>query len=442
MLHGGGPTHPALPSTHATRAGGAARCHPPGAHQRGGESRQQHRRLPRWVERARQQPGAPAGVWTRGEAVLRVRCDAAADADCGPDHRLLRPLPAMTRVTMVSYDDDPPLGGQGVVVHSMREALTKRGNRVHTIAGRGDNAIAVARRTGRAPLDLSLQLNRYPQIMLRASPDIVHAHGGPGGVLIWKALDVPLVYTAHHTYRQAHARGSVKRLLAGVEARSYRRAAMVLPVSRSTANSLLEMGIPASRIQVLPNGVDVIDVPDVDHEDGRFLFVGRLEREKGIIDALSALRALAETVPGMRGVVVGAGGLEAEVRRAAAHSRGRIEYLGSLDRAALQREYARAAVVIMPSRFEGLGMVALEAQSACAPVVGYDVDGLRDAVRGGGVLVPSGDVGALRDAVAALLNDRARRIEVGERGRDAMRAEQSWDAVAARLEEIYAAAGG
>jgi glycosyltransferase involved in cell wall biosynthesis len=348
----------------------------------------------------------------------------------------------MTRVTMVSYDDDPPLGGQGVVVHSMREALTKRGNRVHTIAGRGDNAIAVARRTGRAPLDLSLQLNRYPQIMLRASPDIVHAHGGPGGVLIWKALDVPLVYTAHHTYRQAHARGSVKRLLAGVEARSYRRAAMVLPVSRSTANSLLEMGIPASRIQVLPNGVDVIDVPDVDHEDGRVLFVGRLEREKGIIDALSALRALAETVPGMRGVVVGAGGLEAEVRRAAAHSRGRIEYLGSLDRAALQREYARAAVVIMPSRFEGLGMVALEAQSAGAPVVGYDVDGLRDAVRGGGVLVPSGDVGALRDAVAALLNDRARRIEVGERGRDAMRAEQSWDAVAARLEEIYAAAGG
>jgi glycosyltransferase involved in cell wall biosynthesis len=346
----------------------------------------------------------------------------------------------MTRVTMVSYDDDPPLGGQGVVVHGMRAALQRRGVPVHTISGRGENAIAVARRTGRAPLDLSLQLNRYPRIMLRASPEVVHAHGGPGGVLIWKRIDVPIVYTAHHTYRQAHARGSVKRLLAGVEARSYRQAAMVLPVSRSTANSLLEMGIPASRIEVLPNGVDTIDVPGVEHEDGRVLFVGRLEREKGVLDALSVFRELAAIVPGMRGVVIGAGSLEAEVRRAVSASNGRVEYLGSLDRAVLYREYARAAVVVMPSRFEGLGMVALEAQSAGTPVVGYDVDGLRDAVGGGGILVPAGDLPALRDAVAALLGDPGRRSELGDRGREAMRAEQSWDSVAARLEEIYSAA--
>jgi glycosyltransferase involved in cell wall biosynthesis len=348
----------------------------------------------------------------------------------------------MTRVTMVSYDDDPPLGGQGVVVHGMREALVRRGVKVHTISGRGDNAIAVARRTGRPPLDLSLQLNRYPQIMLRASPDVVHAHGGPGGVLIWKRIDVPIVYTAHHTYRQAHARGSFKRLLAGVEARSYRRAQMVLPVSRSTANSLLEMGIPASRIEVLPNGVDAIDVPGVGHEDGRVLFVGRLEREKGVLDALTVMQSLTQAETGVQGVVVGGGSLESDVRRAAAASRGRIEYLGSLERATLHREYARAAVVLMPSRFEGLGMVALEAQSAGTPVVGYDVDGLRDAVRAGGVLVASGEVSALRNAVAALLGDPSRRAEAGERGREAVRAGQSWDAVAARLEEIYSAVAG
>jgi len=234
----------------------------------------------------------------------------------------------MTRVTMVSYDDDPPLGGQGVVVHGMREALERRGVRVNTISGRGEHAIAVARRTGRAPLDLSLQLNRYPRILMRASPDVIHAHGGPGGVLLWKPLAVPLVYTAHHTYWQAHGRGSVKRLLAGLEARGYRRAAMVLPVSRSTANSLLEMGIPAARIEVVPNGVDVVDEPGVEHEDGRLLFVGRLEREKGVLAALEVFASLAGARSDVRGVVVGGGSLERDVRRAAASSGGRTASVG------------------------------------------------------------------------------------------------------------------
>ncbi len=343
----------------------------------------------------------------------------------------------MTRVTIASYDDDPPLGGQGVVVHGMRAALERRGVRVHTISGRGEHAIAFARRTGRAPLDLSLQLNRYPQILMRASPDVIHAQGGPGGVLLWKKLGAPLVYTAHHTYRQAHSRGSVKRMLNGLEARSYRGAAIVLPVSRSTANALLEMGIPASRIEVLSNGVDAVDLPGVEHEDGRVLFVSRMEREKGVLDAVSVLQALTEADRGVHGVVVGGGSLAAEVGRAAEASGGRIEYLGALGREALDREYARAALVLMPSRFEGLGMVALEAQAAGTPVVGFDVDGLRDAVGTGGILVPPGDLTALRVAAADLLADPARRAEAGMRGREVVLAEHSWDAIGWRLEEIY-----
>lgn len=344
----------------------------------------------------------------------------------------------MIRVTIASYDDDPPLGGQGVVVHGTRAALERRGVRVHTISGRGEHAIAFARRTGRAPIDFSMQLNRYPQILLRAAPDVIHAQGGPGGVLLWKELGAPLVYTAHHTYRQAHPRGSVKRLLNGVEARSYRGAAMVLPVSRSTANALLEMGIPASRIEVLSNGVDAVDLPGVEHEDGRVLFVSRMEREKGALDAISVLQALTEADPEVHGVLVGGGSLEAGVRRAAESSGGRIEYLGALDRETLNREYARAAIVLMPSRFEGLGMVALEAQAAGTPVVGFDVDGLRDAVGVGGILVPAGDMPALGAAATQLLDDPARRVELGAHGREVVLAEHSWDAIGRRLEEIYA----
>ena len=71
-------------------------------------------------------------------------CGATAEPHrhCGTDDGVLRELPAMTRVTIASYDDDPPLGGQGVVVHGMRAALERRGVQVHTISGRGEHAIA------------------------------------------------------------------------------------------------------------------------------------------------------------------------------------------------------------------------------------------------------------------------------------------------------------
>jgi glycosyltransferase involved in cell wall biosynthesis len=91
----------------------------------------------------------------------------------------------------------------------------------------------------------------------------------------------------------------------------------------------------------------------------------------------------------------------------------------------------------MPSRFEGLGMVALEAQAAGTPVVGFDVDGLRDAVGAGGVLVRAGDLSALRVAATELLDDPVRRAEAGARGRELVLAEHSWDAIGKRLEEVY-----
>ena len=145
-----------------------------------------------------------------------------------------------------------------------------------------------------------------------------------------------------------------------------------------------------------------------------------------------------ETDPTVHGVLVGGGSLEAAVRRAAQSSGGRIEFLGALDRDALSTQYARAAVVLMPSRFEGLGMVALEAQAAGTPVVGFDVDGLRDAVGVGGVLVPAGDMTAMSQPFLRLSDHQGAEPNRGTRTRGrAGRA--SWDAIGGRFEEIDAA---
>ena len=340
------------------------------------------------------------------------------------------------RVTFAAYDDDPPLGGQGVMLHGMRAALEQRGVAVRTLSGRGAHAIAYRRWTGRPPLDLSLHLAAHPRLLDDAGGDVIHAHGGPGGVLLLRRLRVPLVYTAHHTYRQAHRAGTLRRAMAPLEARAYRHAARVLPVSRSTADAVMAMGVAGSRIEVVPPGIAVPDLADDRHEAPRLLFVGRLEPEKGVRDAVDVMRRVIASNPQARGVVVGGGSLEAEVR-AWTGAVERISFLGTVDQRTLDAEYARAGIVLMPSRYEGLGLVALEAQAHGAAVAGYAVDGLRDAVRDGGVLVTAGDVDALTRAVGALAGDPARAASLGEHGREQVRREHDWRVIASRLEEIY-----
>src|SRR5258708_20998127 len=109
-------------------------------------------------------------------------------------------MPAM-KVVLASYDDDPPEGGQGVYVSGLRSALQRDGVEVHTVAGHGADASDYPAVFHRAPLDFSLQLNRDPAPLLGPQRDVIHAQGGPGGVLLLRRLSTPLLSTAPHTYR-------------------------------------------------------------------------------------------------------------------------------------------------------------------------------------------------------------------------------------------------
>jgi glycosyltransferase involved in cell wall biosynthesis len=346
----------------------------------------------------------------------------------------------MTRITFVSYDDEPPLGGQGVELRGMRAALRARGHDVSTVAGRGDHAQRYPRVTGRAPLDFSLHVNRHPSLISGTGPDIVHALGGPGGVLLLRRLDAPLVYTANHTYRIAHARGSVRRMLSPLEARAYRRASMVLAISPSTAIAVRGLGVPSNRVEVLAPGVDVPAKPPAARDDFRMLFAGRWEPEKGVLEAIAAMRDVVQRRPGAAGLVVGSGSLDAQVRRFGADCG--VDVAGRIDDTRLVAEYDRASVVLVPSRYEGLGLVALEAQAHGAVVVGYDVDGLRDAVAHPSLLVEPGHQSAMVRLCLELADDSARRAALGEAGHAWVRRLHSWDRVAERLEAVYDAVRG
>ncbi|MDQ2960105.1 MAG: glycosyltransferase family 4 protein [Candidatus Dormibacteraeota bacterium] len=343
----------------------------------------------------------------------------------------------MTRVTFVSYDDAPPAGGQGVVLRGMRDALEARGHQTRTISGRGDHAVRFTRVSGRAPLDFSLHVNRHPAQIRRLGGDVVQVNGGPGGVILLRDPGAPVVYTANHTYRQAHPPRSLQRLLSPLEARAYRRASMVLAISASTARAVSRLGVAPRRIEVLTPGVEPPLADGPARDAGRVLFAGRWETEKGVLDAVEIMARVLECRPGATAVVVGSGHLDDEVRRVALGSG--VEVIGRVDEQRLREEYARAAVVLIPSRYEGLGLVALEAQAAGAVVVGTDVDGLRDAVFSPDTLVDVGDIDAAVDQCLRLIDNPGERGAIAAGAQREVLAVHSWDVFAARLEQVYAA---
>lgn len=115
-----------------------------------------------------------------------------------------------------------------------------------------------------------------------------------------------------------------------------------------------------------------------------------------------------------------------------------VTFMGPQDQDALVNFYNAAQVVVVPSRYESFGMVALEAMACGAPVIASDVGGLSTLVRDGrtGFLVPYGDPAALADALWPLLEDDALRDAMGAQG-VAVAEGYGWPAIAGRVERLY-----
>lgn len=232
------------------------------------------------------------------------------------------------------------------------------------------------------------------------APDVVHAHWWfPAGLLSLGAdSDVPLITTMHGSdVRLARKVKLVHPLFRRVMARS----AAVTAVSSWLAGEARAMA-PGTTIGVAPMPVDVqlFTAEATPRIPGRFLFVGRLNAQKGVRDLLEALSWAA---PGITLDIVGDGedeiALKARARELALESR--ITWLGALPRTELPALYRRSQAVVMPSQQEGLGLVAVEAQLSRTPVIAYRSGGLPDVVdaQWGGRLVPAGDTRALADAM-------------------------------------------
>jgi phosphatidylinositol alpha 1,6-mannosyltransferase len=183
-------------------------------------------------------------------------------------------------------------------------------------------------------------------------------------------------------------------------------------IAPSTALAEEARLLGATDVRTIPSGVDLPAVVGEPADPPEVLYAGRLSPEKGVRDLVAA-------ADGMSLVVVGDGPLREEVPGA----------LGFKPHDELERHYERAAVVACPSHREGFGVVCAEAMAYGRPVVAGDVGGLRDLVvhEQTGLLVPPGDVAALRDALQRLVRDAGLRKRFGEAGRARISEHFTWE---------------
>lgn len=273
----------------------------------------------------------------------------------------------------------------------------------------------------------------------RGLPLVVTGHG-------YDVTSWPLVMGAPRALRP------VARLRRSRQARAvFRQARAVIGVSRFIADRLVRLGSAPERTVVRAIGIPVTAPPPP--ADGRkgVVFVGRLVEKKGVADLLDAMAGLPPAVRDVPVTIVGdghlRGSLSARAERLGLRS---VTFAGMQPPAAVAELLRGATVFCAPSRTawngdsEGFGMVFLEAALASAPVVATRHGGIPEAVEDGvtGLLVPEGDVDALRRALESILLDPERAERMGQAGRERVLARFDVRERTTELERVYDLAAG
>lgn len=369
-----------------------------------------------------------------------------------------------TRVKVLLVESGRSVGGTERVLWELATRLpaSRFEVRVWLSPAAGVNELASALEQAGIPVD------RVPEVdsrwdfrgmlatwsRLRAlKPDLLHVHH------VWPAADRYLSMLARaagvkhfvvteHIIGESHSKGqrSLKR-------EELRRADAVTAVTGAIVDTLVrDYAIDRSIVRVVPNGADL---PDPEREEvesrrwrERFLatplkplwvVAGRLEEQKGHDVLFEALSTLVQNGLDFTLVVAGEGSRRSWLESQALSLKlaPRVQFVGQVED--VGGLLAAADAVLMPSRWEGLPLVLLEALVRGRPVVATAVGGVADVVEDGvtGTLVPAGDAAALAAALEQLQRKADRAWRMGRAGAERVRERFTWPAVIDEFESVY-----
>ena len=343
------------------------------------------------------------------------------------------------------------LGGPQQVIYLI-DALQARGVDNILVCPPGSGIDTVAREHGihtqnlfcAGDLDLPFAY-RLTQFIKAEKPDIVHCHSRRGadvlGGLAASFADVPAVVSRRVDNTELS-------LVAGLRYRPFRK---VIAISEAIADVLRERGIEDLRLEVIHSAVDTdavgtptgcaamrtgFGIPD---DTFTIAAAGQLIPRKGHRYLLQAVSELKISHPNLRLVIFGEGYLNNQLRDQAS-SLGLadvVQFAGYRDD--LDSFVGCFDLFVHPASAEGLGVAVLKASAAGLAIVACDAGGIGEAVLDGetGLLVPPEDPGALRAAIAVMIDDEERRKAFGRAGRERMQKHFAHVTMAERHLDLY-----
>jgi glycosyltransferase involved in cell wall biosynthesis len=211
-------------------------------------------------------------------------------------------------------------------------------------------------------------------------------------------------------------------------------------------------GIPPEKLAMIPSGIGDEEPPGVDPAEVRaglglardaplVLFAGRLAEQKGVDTLIAGLDLLQHVRPDLRTLIVGEGPLRSRLEETARAFRlfedRRVSFLGHRDD--VPRLLAASDLLVLPSLYEGLPNVVLEAMRSRKPVVATAAPGTTEVVEDGrtGLLVPIRNPPALAQAIRRVIEDSALAKSLGEAGRARVEAEFGVQLMVERFASLY-----
>ncbi len=341
------------------------------------------------------------------------------------------------KVLMLSWRDlkNPLAGGAEVVIHELGKRWVKWGHEVTIFTagfkgGANDEMVDGIKiiRAGN-PLTVFLQARRYYQKYFQNKYDVVIEEvNGPLPWYSYYYVHEPLIAIIHQTGRyfdEFNFKNSVAYyelppvLNIGVYTfepyiMKYYRNFPILVMSESTKQDFLDLKCSPEMIHVILEGTKVrpLEKIPLKNHDPTFVYLGRLKRFKRVDHVLQAIGRVKKQLPNVHLHIIGRGekGYEKELKKLAIELGidQNTTFHGYLSEAKKDQLIQSSHALLITSVKEGWGLVVTETNAMGTPAIGYKVSGLKDSIRDGvtGLLVESGDINALSDAILKFMQNR------------------------------------